>query len=261
MKDMIKQRDVGEVFRDTLRSGGKGPAMVVLPTGHFRMGDLSGDFPFTKHRGQPEQPVRTVTIHHSIAMGKYPVTFKDYKRFVSATNADKPGDNGWGRGMRPVINVSQEDAKAYAGWLSEQTGKRYRLPSEAEWEYAARAGTTTKYSWGDEADRNHAHCLYSLWTDRKTAPVGSFPANPFGLYDMIGNVSEWVEDFWHKNYKGAPTDGSAWITDYDGEAEAVLRGGCYCTVPSAASSAFRKRSTPSERDSTFGFRLAQDITP
>ena len=137
--------------------------MVVLPTGRFRMGDLSGE------GYDNERPVRTVTLHRPIAMGKYPVTFEDYDRYVSAANADRPDDKGWGRGTRPVIEVSQEDAKAYAVWLSEQTGKPYRLPSEAEWEYAARAGTTSKYSWGDEIDRNRANCdgCGSEWDDEK----------------------------------------------------------------------------------------------
>ena len=252
-----------EVFRDTLRDGGQGPEMVVLPTGRFRMGDLDG----SGHSNQ--QPVRTVTISRPIAMGKYPVTFEEYDRFVDGRDRGllkalfwrhRPADCGWGRGTRPVINVNQKDAKAYAVWLSEQTGKRYRLPSEAEWEYAARAGTTTKYSWGDDIGRNRANCdgCGSEWDNKQTAPVGSFAANPFGLYDMHGNVCEWVEDCWHDYYKGAPSDGSAWT---GGDEWPVLRGGSWLNVPSRLRSADRAGDRPSARCEIFGFRLVQDLNP
>ena len=230
--------------------------MVVLPTGRFRMGDLDGS------GYDDERPVRTVTISRPIAMGKYPVTFEEYDRFVSATGAARPDDEGWGRGTRPVINVSQEDAKAYAVWLSEQTGKRYRLPSEAEWEYAARAGTTTQYSWGDDIGRNRANCsgCGSEWDGKQTAPVGSFAANPFGLYDMHGNVWEWVEDRWHNNYEVAPSNGSAWTTGGD-KSDVVVRGGSWYFGPSRLRSAFRDSGRPSDRHVTLGFRLVQDINP
>ena len=192
-----------EVFRDRLRSGGEGPAMVLLPTGRFRMGDLSGD------GDDDERPVRTVTISRRIAMGQYPITFEDYDRFVAAMGAEPPDDRGWGRGRRPVINVNWHNARVYPAWLSEQTGKRYRLPSESEWEYAARAGTETAYSWGDEIGVNRANGRDSgsKWSGRKTSPVGSFAPNGFGLYDIHGNVYEWVEDCWHRNYDDAPIDG------------------------------------------------------
>ena len=208
-----------EVFRNTLKDGGKGPEMAVLPMGSFWMGSPSGE----TGRYDSEGPVHTVNISQHIAMGRYEVTFAEYDRFVSATNgADIPDDEGWGRGSRPVIDVSQEDAKAYAAWLSAQTGKTYRLPSEAEWEYAARAHTRTRYSWGNKIGRYRANCdgcggdVENLWDDiwdnHQTAPVGSFPPNDFGLYDMHGNVQEWVQDCYHDNYKGAPTDGSAWTS-------------------------------------------------
>ena len=248
-----------EVFRDTLRDGGQGPEMVVLPTGRFRMGDLDGG------GFDNERPVRTVIISRPIAMGKYPVTFEEYDRFVSATDAYRPDDRGWGRGTRPVIKVSQEDAKAYAVWLSEQTGKRYRLPSEAEWEYAARAGTTTRYSWGDSIScsqarygrRPNGECSDSY---DGTVAVGSFAANPFGLYDMHDNVCEWVEDCWHNNYEGAPSDGSAWTTGGD-KSLAVVRGGSWSDIPSSLRSAFRYRFKPSVRGFNLGFRLVQDLNP
>ena len=250
------ERAVGEVFRDALKDGGEGPEMVVLPTGRFRMGDLSGG------GNSDEKPIHTVTITRRIAMGRYEVTFDDYDRFADATTGvDRPNDKGWGRGTRPVINVSQEDAQAYAVWLSEQTGKDYRLPSEAEWEYAARSGTTTRYSWGNEIGRNRANChgCGSEWDLQGTAPVGSFAANAFGLYDMHGNVWEWVEDCWHNNYTGAPSDGSA-RTGCD-EALAVLRGGSWYFNPQWLRSAYRYWSRPSLRDFYFGFRLVQDINP
>ena len=250
-----------EVFRDRLRSGGEGPAMVVLPTGRFRMGDLDGD------GNDNERPVHTVTISRPIAMGRYPVTFEDYDRFVAARGFlkalfGKPDDAGWGRGRKPVIDVNWHDARAYAVWLSEQTGKRYRLPSESEWEYAARAGTETAYSWGDEIGVNRANCdgCGSKWDDTQTAPVGSFAANAFGLFDMHGNVWECVEDCWHENYEGAPSDGSAW-TNGGNSSWAVVRGGSWTDYPWYLRSAGRDRCRPSNRSFHLGFRLVQDLNP
>ena len=148
-----------------------------------------------------------------------------------------------------------------------QTGKTYRLPSEAEWEYAARSGTRTRYSWGDEIGVNRANCegCGSEWDDEQTAPVGSFAANAFGLFDMHGNVWEWVEDCWHDNYEDAPTDGRAWTTNCDnssdGSARAVVRGGAWSDDPRVLRAAFRGRVTPSFRYLNVGFRLVQDLNP
>ena len=231
--------------------------MVVLPTGSFRMGDWDGsDY-------SSERPVHTVTISRRIAMGRYPVTFEDYDRYVSAMDAEWPDDNDWGRGRRPVINVNWHEAKAYAAWLSEQTGKRYRLPSESEWEYAARAGTETAYSWGNEIGVNRANCdgSGSKWSGRKTSPVGSFAPNGFGLYDMHGNVWEWVADCWHDNYEGAPTDGSAWTTNCDDSDYAVVRGGSWNFAPRSLRAANRGGGSPSDRFDIYGFRLVQDLNP
>ena len=258
------RRAVGAMFRDALKGGGEGPEMVVLPTGRFRMGSPAGEVGLYSDEG----PVHTVTISRPIAMGRYPVTFEDYDRYVSAMGVERPvdkdrgflktlfgkkperskgseqpDDEGWGRGRRPVINVNWHDAKAYAAWLSEQTGKRYRLPSESEWEYAARSGTETAYSWGDEIGVNRANCdgSGSEWSDKQTSPVGSFEPNAFGLYDMHGNVWEWVEDCWHDNYEGAPSDGSAWTSGGNSN-RAVVRGGSWsvirgvCVLRSAAGS-------------------------
>ena len=248
-----------EVFRDRLRGGGEGPAMVVLPTGRFWMGSPATE----KGRDDDDEgPVHAVTISRRIAMGQYPVTFEDYDRFVAATDAERPDDSGWGRGRRPVINVSWEDAKAYAAWLSEQTGKRYRLPSESEWEYAARAGTETAYSWGNEIGVNRANCdgSGSKWSGEQTSPVGSFAPNGFGLYDMHGNVWEWVEDRWHRNYEGAPSDGSAWTSGGDGDLR-VVRGGSCLYIRWFLRAAHRYWNAPSYRDSSLGFRLVQDLNP
>ena len=251
-------RAMGTVFRDALKIGGEGPQMVVLPTGSFRMGSPDTE----EGRYDNEGPVRKVNISHRIAMGRYEVTFAEYDRFAEATSRTKPDDEGWGRGTRPVINVSQTDAKAYAAWLSEQTGKRYRLPSESEWEYAARAGTSTRYSWGDEINCGQARygqgieCSDSL---DGTVPVGSFEPNAFDLYDMHGNVWEWVEDCYHESYEGAPTDGRAWTTGCD-EARAVVRGGSWLYYPRFLRSAYRNRNTPSDRI-IVGFRLVQDLNP
>lgn len=244
-----------EVFRDTLKDGGAGPEMVVLPVGIFRMGDLSADRSGAAH----ERDSRLVAIRRPIAMGRYEVTFEDYERFVLAAGADIPNDQGWGRGRRPVINVNREDATAYAQWLSAQTGQRYRLPSEAEWEYAARAGTETKYSWGDEIGRNRANCLGcgSQW-DKQTAPVGGFAANAFGLHDMHGNVWEWVADC-YGSYADAPTDGRA-RTDCD-DGPAVARGGSWFNLPRDVRSALRGKRTPDFRDKLGGFRLVRDLRP
>ena len=247
-----------KVFRDRLRIGGEGPAMVVLPMGRFRMGSPASKAGYF----DKAVPVHTVTISRPIAMSRYPVTFEDYDRFVAATDAERPNDQGWGRGRWPVINVNWHDAKAYAAWLSEQTGKTYRLPSESEWEYAARAGTETAYSWGNEVGVNRANCLdcVSEWDSEQTSPVGSFEPNAFGLYDMHGNVWEWVEDCWHSNYEGAPSDGSAWTSGGNGD-RCVVRGGSWDLDPWDLRSANRYRIPPSYRYLNNGFRLVQDLNP
>ena len=257
----------GTVFRDTLKDGGQGPQMVVLPTGSFSMGSPSGE----AGRYSDEGPVRTVTISKRLAMGRYEVTFADYERFADAhSSRTRPADEGWGRGSRPVINVSQEDAQAYAAWLSDQTGKRYRLPSEAEWEYAARAGTSTRYSWGDSIACNQAS--YGLRSGGpcntggdinlvRTAVVGSFAANAFGLYDLHGNVREWVEDCYVDTYTGAPTDGSARDTGCGSRIQAVVRGGAWRNNSRSLRSAYRGRNGPSASNRFGGFRLVQELNP
>ena len=201
-----------QIFRDALRDGGWGPRMVAIPPGRFRMGCDLGDvkpYPCTKEKS----PAREVHIARSFAMSKYETTFDDYDRYLQAKGSsrhDEAHDQGWGRGRRPVVNVTWRDAVGYAEWLSAQTGGRYRLPSEAEWEYAARAGGDTLWPWGNELLPNRANCADcgSPWDGASTAPVGSFPANAWGLHDMLGNVNEMLLDCLHFTYKGAPTDGS-----------------------------------------------------
>lgn len=224
--------------------------MITIPAGTFRMG--SGE-------SSDEQPVHTVTIAKPFALGKHEVTFDAWDAYAKATGRSEPSDEGWGRGKRPVINVSWDDATAYAAWLSQQTGKTYRLPTEAEWEYAARAGSTTKYSWGDEVGVNKANCdgCGSQWDNKQTAPVGSFYANAFGLHDMHGNVYEWVQDCYRISYEGAPAHGSA--RERCDSSYRVLRGGAWSFNPSLMRSAFRFGDAASSAFGGLGFRLAQDL--
>ena len=243
----------GDVFSDALRGGGRGPEMVVISAGSFRMGCVSGLDCFGD-----EKPVHTVTIGQPFAVSKHEVMFEDYDRF---TYPNKVDDEGWGRGRRPVINVSWDDAKEYVTWLSSQTGQQYRLLTEAEWEYAARAGSTTKYGWGNDIGRNRANCDSDLCGDgfEYTAPAGSFAANAFGLHDMHGNVWEWVEDCWNDSYAGAPSNGSAWLR---GDCERrVLRGGSWNFLPGNLRSAFRDWLTTGDRLDDVGFRVARTLSP
>ena len=251
--------DVGEVFTDALQSGGRGPAMVTIPAGAFRMGCLSNDDDCSIY----EQPVHEVTLARPFALSVYEVTFAEWDACVAAggCRGHEPEDEGWGRGSRPVINVSWDDARAYAEWLSAQTGAEYRLPSESEWEYAARAGTATKYSWGNGIGVYRANCdgCGSEWGGAGTAPVGSFQSNAFGLYDMHGNVWEWVADCWNASYAGAPSKGRAW---FRGDCTARMsRGGSWYYGPRAVRSARRIGDTTTVRNKVSGFRVARTLTP
>ena len=242
----------GQVFRDCDDC----PELVVVPAGSFRMGCVSGQNCF-----DDELPVHEVRVP-SFALGRYEVLFEEYDRFVAATGRERPDDAGWGRGGRPVMNVPWEDATAYAEWLSAETGQQYRLPSESEWEYAARAGTTTQYSWGSDIGQNRANCgeCGSRWDTEQTAPAGSFAANAWGLHDMHGNVHEWAEDCWHASYARAPADGSAWTRGGDCRRR-VLRGGSWLDSPSFVRSASRVRLDVGDRVGLVGFRLARTLTP
>ena len=238
------------------------PVMAVIPRGKFRMGSNRGYF------GQ-EKPVHTVRVE-AFELSKFEVTFEEYDRFTAATGREWAEDEGWGRGRRPVINVSWEDAVAYTQWLSSKTGNRYRLPSEAEWEYAARAGKKNKkYSWGNEIGHNRANCrgCGSQWDGEQTAPVGSFAPNAWGLHDMHGNVAEWVQDCvnWElsfgtaEGYWGAPTDGSAW--ESGNCSERVIRSGSWHLARVHSRTAYRQRKSSTLLSSSLGFRVARTTPP
>ncbi len=252
----------GQTFRDCPEC----PEMVALPSGSFRMGCLSNDGSCSPD----EFPVHGVTIARPFALGVYEVTFVQWDACVAAggCGGHRPYDRGWSRGDRlvigdrPVINVSWEDAQLYVQWLSRRTGHGYRLPSESEWEYAARSGTSTKYWWGDGVGVSRANCdgCGSRWDDRSTAPVGSFAASPWGLHDMHGNVWEWVGDCWNGSHEGAPADGSA--RNSRDCAEGVLRGGSWNDIPRHLRSANRLRYLPGDWNyNVIGFRVARTLTP
>jgi formylglycine-generating enzyme required for sulfatase activity len=236
----------GETFRDCADC----TEMVVVPEGEFNMG--SGD-------SVNEKPEHRVVIANPFAIGRREITFTEWDACVRAGGCKyEPSDRGWGRDNRPVINVSWDDAKAFVAWLSQKTGKKYRLPTEAEWEYAARAGTTSPFWWGRMAGTDHANCEdCSSKSLRQTAPTGTFRPNGFGLYDTSGNAAEWVEDCWNENYRGAPTDGSAWTTGQCGER--VLRGGSFASKATFVRSASRFRYDEDVRYYANGFRVARDL--
>ncbi|MYC12272.1 MAG: SUMF1/EgtB/PvdO family nonheme iron enzyme [Gemmatimonadetes bacterium] len=242
-----EQRVVGR-FRDCNEC----PEMVVVPSGSFTMGSPSGE------KGHDDEgPRHAVRIDYRFAVGVYEVTFAEWDACADAGGCDRyVSDEGWGRGNRPVINVSWKDAQSYVRWLSARTGHKYGLLSESEWEYVARSGTDTRYSWGNEIGRNRANCdgCGSRWDADKTALVGSFRANAWGIHDMHGNVWEWVEDCWNDSYVGAPTDGSAWES---GSCDRrVLRGGSWYDEPWVLRSANRSGIYTVIRDLSNGFRVA-----
>ena len=246
--------EAGTVFRDCEGC----PEMVVVPAGSFRMGCVSG-----QDCQDDEKPIHRVTIGEPLAVGKYEVTFAEWDACVAdgGCYGYRPDDMRWGRRNRPVINVDWNQAQMYATWLNEKTRKAYRLLSEAEWEYVARAGSETAYSWENEIGRNRANCqgCGSRWDGKQTAPVGMFAGNAFGLHDVHGNVVEWVEDCWNETYAGAPADGSAWE---QGDCNRRgLRGGSWYFIPRNLRSAFRDRVITGHRDYFIGFRVARNLPP
>ena len=267
----LRENPLGSVFRDC----GQCPEMVVVPPGRFRMGDLTGA------GGDRERPVHDVTIAYAFAVGKYEVTFAEWDACVAdAGCTHQPDDAMAGRGTRPVINVSWIDVQEYVKWLSRVTGKPYRLLSEAEWEYVARAGTTTNFWWGDKIGPDHANSMLSylelsgldlselasnldvLKSRTFTIPVGSFKPNAFGLYDTAGNVEEFVEDCWNDSYEDAPVDGSAWLSgDCDLEyGDRLVRGGSWNELLRNLRSATRSPTvTLDSRNSNSGFRVARTL--
>ena len=259
---------VGEVFRDCDVC----PEMVVVPPGSFMMGSPDSE----EDRSPREGPQHLVTISYPFAVGVHEVTFEEWDACLLAggCGGHEPDDEGWGRGRRPVINVSWNDAWAYADWLTDQTGEEYRLLSEAEWEYAARAGTETARYWGESAQQQ---CQYANGYDAvghaeheiegrdlvgcrdrqaNTAPVGSYRPNAFGLYDVLGNVAEWVDDCSNARYEGAPDDGTP---TYLGDCTLrVFRGGAWGFPPRSLRSAYRLGFRASNRQANdLGFRVAR----
>jgi formylglycine-generating enzyme required for sulfatase activity len=235
------------------------PRMVVIPAGEFTMGSPPSE--------QQAEAQHRVIIASPLAVSKFEITFAQWEACVVGGGCDgyRPDDEGWGRGRRPAINISWENAKAYVSWLSHKTGKPYRLLSEAEWEYAARAGSTARFAYGNTISPRQAN--YNGSEDesgpsnlnrKKTMPAGSFPANGFGLHDMHGNVSEWVEDCWHDDYTaGAPSDGAAWVdSDCTGR---VLRGGSWEDSESELRSSARVGEYKYESSYVDGFRVARDL--
>jgi formylglycine-generating enzyme required for sulfatase activity len=227
------------------------PDMQMVPGGSFNQGDVFG-------KGtSEEQPVHKVAVK-SFAIGKYEVTFEEYDRFAIETGHSLPGDEGWGRGRQPVVNVSWEDAKDYVAWLSRKTGNRYRLPTESEWEYAARSGGLDHLWSGTSMESElNTYAIYHENSKKRSAPIGDREANKLGLHDMSGNVWEWVEDCWRENYMGAPSDGTAALEEncaYQG-----LRGGSWEHVPGWIRTTLRYGLSSNTRGGDIGFRLAQDI--
>ena len=222
-----------------------------IPAGSFEMGGQSGQ--------ANEKPAHTVTIKKPFWISDTEITFAQYSAYAQAQQIEIPADDNWGRDQRPVINISWHEAKAYAAWLGETNSKGLdcRLPSEAEWEYAARGGSRMTYAWGEKPGKNNAHCTGcgSPWEGkRQSVPVASFPANDFGLYDMHGNVAEWVRDSWHADYRGAPIDGTVWQSGAN-EERRVIRGGSWGDEPDAIRSAHRARTEPGSKNNYVGFRV------
>jgi formylglycine-generating enzyme required for sulfatase activity len=266
------------------------PIMVVVPGGHFQMGSLEGE------EGRPEGPIHEVRIDYDFAVGKFEVTYAQFSAFARESDhtpaencivwTDKweaLEDTSWrnpGHGRAPLENepvscISWHDAKAYVAWLSGKTGKPYRLLSESEWEYVARAGTTTRYFWGDSADDICKHINLFDQSGRRasdltyvsadcddgysfTAPVGSFEPNPFGLYDVIGNVWEWTEDCYTVPYPPDLTDGRSYQVEGECERRSI-RGGSWITSPPRQRAAFRGRDPADVVFTPFGFRVARDL--
>ena len=236
------------------------PEMVTVPAGKFVMGSPADE----KYRGSEDQ--HTVTIAKPFAVSRFEITFDQWRACVADKGCPaQDEDEGWGRGRRPVIHVQWNDAHAYAAWLSRKTGKHYRLLTEAEWEYAARAGTTTPFAFGPTLSSAQANFDASTRTDmnpkglnrQKTMPVGSFAPNAFGLYDMHGNAWEWVQDCWNDEYVGAPADGSAWETGIcSGK---VLRGGSWEDSVTDIRVGARVSSLVEEASWSDSIRVARDL--
>jgi formylglycine-generating enzyme required for sulfatase activity len=267
---LTAEKERGLKPKDSFKECDACPEMVVVPAGQVIMGvpkqEMSSIF---------ERPQTKVTIGKHFAVGRYAVTFDEWDACVAdgGCNGYKPGDENWGRGKRPVINVSWHDAKSYVGWISQKTGKEYRLLSEAEREYATRAGTTTPFWWGASISTRQANYDGQAFgkggkdgeNRRQTVPVDSFQPNPFGLYQVHGNVSDWVEDCAQANplspsgYEGFPVDGSAWTR---GDCtKRVVKGGSWLDRAGSAQARSAGTYPADDRFFTRGFRLGRTLTP
>lgn len=291
--------DAGMLLVDPLASGGLGPGMVVVPAGRFTMGSARGE----SGRQSSEEPRHAVRFARGFALSRTETTVGQFRAFVEITGYRNTARKSrrsmvydersgalveqrrvsWGEDFTgapaaddaPVLHVSWDDARAYAQWLAQETGAPYRLPSEAEFEYALRAGSTTRYPWGDGELASPVENLTGAldqspngrrWSNAfkgygdgfwGPAPVGSFVSNPFGFNDLNGNASEWVEDCWHDSYARAPRDGSAWVNP--GCTERVIRGASWASSPEQARSAFRIRAPADTVSARVGFRVARDV--
>lgn len=228
------------------------PELAIIPPGSFTMG--------TDGRHKYEKPSHTVTIDKAFAIGIYEVSFNEWQVCLDegACGTELPDDHNWGMGMRPVINITWHEAQLYLDWLSQKTGKAYRLPSEAEWEYAARAGTEGEFWWGDDIGKAKANCRdCGAKISHESLPVDSFTANPWGLYNMHGNVWEWTQDCWNKTYDGAPGDGSAWV---EGDCrQRVMRSGSWYYFSKNLRSAWRAKNHSKVKSYGIGFRVLREL--
>lgn len=258
-----KKMEPGAIFQDCDAC----PSMIVVPSGSFVMGSPERE----AFRNKDEGPQRNVSFSKPFAVGRFEITFEEWTACVRGGGCKgyEPFDQNWGRGRRPAINVNWNHVQSFLRWMKRKTGKPYRLLSEAEWEYAARGGSSGAFWWGEKA--SHAFANYGkdsccgghvegrdVW--EKTAPVGQFPPNPFGLHDMHGNVAEWVEDCGHKDYDGAPEDGKPWLNEGGGNCQfRLLRGGSWGVQPKFIRSASRGGSFLRIKNRNYGFRVARDL--
>jgi formylglycine-generating enzyme required for sulfatase activity len=252
--DVERRLRPGDVFLECAENC---PVMSVIPPGEFVMGATEKEPSPVKN----EFPRHKVKIARPFALSAYTVTFDEWEACVAVGGCRVVTDSGFGRARRPVTSVTWDDAQTYVAWLSKMTGQQYRLPTEAEWEYAARAGTSTTYYWGDQLGLQNANCVKcgTEWDNIKTAPVGAFAPNPFGLFDMVGNVWQWLEDCLHPDYNGAPEDGSAWIT---GDCNLRTdRGGSWVSNITNVRIAFRGSYPSENRNYSLGIRVARTLGP
>jgi len=242
-----KKINPGALLQDRMIDGQAAPEMIILRGGTFQRGDLQGD------GDDDEKKVETINIK-PFAIGLYEITFDEYDLYCEETGHIKPDDQEWGRGRRPAVNVSWNEAQKYLKWLSGKTRQKYRLPTDAEWEYAARAGTKTRYWWGQEVLKNKANCegCGSLWDGEQTSIVGKFSPNDFGLHDTAGNVFEWVEDCFNSDFTQSKINNQSC-------GKRNIRGGAWSFTPKEVRSANRWRDFPNRQSDDTGFRVVREL--